>query len=273
MIKSDYSVNKMGKFLTRRFIRLEPPYIAAICIGLLYFWIRRFIPGSSSEEKMLTPYEIYLHIGYLVPFKEGARWAVPSLWTLSIEFQYYLLLSLTFPLAMKDLRWRIVFYCLFLILPFLGISGEFFPFHAALFLLGIAYALWHAQVIRNKEYLTLIIAASIVGYITLEWTQLFIGLITIGIIHFATNFQNRTLSFLGAISYSLYLTHQSTGTAVINFLSHRFRETYQKPIVMILGFLVTIACAYLLYKLIELPSLKWSKKLTYKKMATSNSLS
>jgi peptidoglycan/LPS O-acetylase OafA/YrhL len=86
MIKSDYKLQYWGRFLLKRFARLEPPYIAGILIAIAYFQIRRFIPGTSSEDMMITYKELLLHLGYMIPFVEGARWAVPSLWTLSIEF-------------------------------------------------------------------------------------------------------------------------------------------------------------------------------------------
>ncbi len=268
MIKSEYKLQYWGKFLLKRFARLEPPYIAGILIAIAYFQIRKFIPGTSSEDMMITYKELLLHLGYMVPFVEGARWAVPSLWTLSIEFQYYLLLSLIFPFALRYTPARWMLYTLFLLFPLILPNHALFPSHAPLFLLGIVYALWYTKSISGVECCIIIVLALTASLIFMPVSFSIVAALTLAVVHFATDYNNRWLAFLGMISYSLYLLHQSTGSAVINFLSHRFREDYQKPIVILIGYAVSIACSFIIYKLIELPSLRLSKSIRY---TTANS--
>lgn len=263
MIKSEYSLSNWSKFIWKRFVRLEPPYIIAIVIALLYFQVRRFIPSSAAADMMLTPKEILLHIGYAVPLVDGARWAIPSLWTLSVEFQYYLTLSLLFPIALRHNRYRIIFYILMLTLPFIFPSGAFFPGHASLFMLGIVYALCFAKKISLTEYAIVSVAAFTITFLTLPFSHGIVGLLTIATVHFLKDFHNRYLGYLGAISYSLYLIHQSTGVALLNFLSHRVDTAWGKAGVICIAFIVSIACAAAMYKLVELPSLRWSKAVRY----------
>ncbi|HUQ66063.1 MAG TPA: acyltransferase [Flavitalea sp.] len=262
MIKSNYSYKNWGRFVGKRFMRLEPPYICAVIIAIIYFQIRLHIPNTAPYDMMLTKKELLLHLGYLVPFVDGARWAFPSLWTLSIEFQYYLLLSIIFPLFNKRFG-RYFAYLLFLIMPLTGIHGGLFPYHATMFLTGIAYALWYTGWIEKKEYLIITSLCFGVSLFVLPVTFLIAVLLTILIVHFAASYHNKYLGFLGAISYSLYLLHQVTGTPVINFLSHYMREPYQKPFVIMIGFAISVASAYVLYKIVELPSLRFSKSIRY----------
>ena len=264
MIKSQYEHKHFGKFILKRFIRLEPPYIAALLVALTYFLARRYVPSSSSVDMMLSTKEILLHFGYLIPFFEGSRWAVASLWTLSVEFQYYLFLALIFPFAVYNIKYgRFVLYAFFLLMPFMGTNGAFFPYHATLFLVGIVYAFWFTGTIEKREYLVITALAFIVCFIKMPFTQPIVGFLTLLVIHFAKDFHNRYLGFLGAISYSLYLTHQATGIPLINFMSHFMKEGYQKFFVIVAGSLVAIGCAYLLYRFIELPCMRWSKSVRY----------
>jgi peptidoglycan/LPS O-acetylase OafA/YrhL len=146
-----------------------------------------------------------------------------------------------------------------LILP----NHALFPSHAPLFLLGIVYALWYTKSISASECCITIALAFTSSLIFMPFSFSIVAALTLAVVHFATGYSNRWLAFLGMISYSLYLLHQSTGSAVINFLSHRFREGYQKPIVILIGYMVSIACSFIIYKLIELPSLRLSKSIRY----------
>lgn len=262
MIHSGYNISNWGKFMWKRFIRLEPAYIVAVIIALFYLFIRRFVPSSASDDLMLSGKELALHVGYLVPFVDDARWAVTSLWTLSVEFQYYIFLSLAFPLALHGKWSRWLFYGV-LIFPFILPIGSFFPAHAALFMLGITYALWYGKIIKTKEYLIVTALAIAVAISVHTGAQVIAALATLCVIHFAKDYHNKNLGFLGAISYSLYLVHQSTGIPVINFLSHRVTSGLGKTGVILIGFAISIGCAYFLYRLVELPSLRWSKRVRY----------
>ena len=86
MLKSGYKIKLLGKYLLKRFIRIEPPYLVAVVLGILYLYARNFIPSSTTIDLTPSFRDIMLHIGYLVPFIEDATWINPVFWTLSIEF-------------------------------------------------------------------------------------------------------------------------------------------------------------------------------------------
>jgi peptidoglycan/LPS O-acetylase OafA/YrhL len=264
MIKSGYRYEHWGKFLLKRFARLEPPYLCALILSLIYFQLRNYVPSSADIDKMLSAREIALHIGYLIPLDQSANWALPSFWTLSIEFQYYLLLSLLAPMFLKGkLILRVLFYLFLLAMPYTGFPGSFFPDHASLFMIGIAYALWITKKIEVKEYALVTILSLIVCATTLPYSHLIVGLATLLVVHFFASYHNKLLGFFGMISYSLYLLHQVVGNPAVNFLSHRFHESWQKPLVITFGFILSVAAAYGLYRLVELPSLRLSKRIGY----------
>lgn len=263
MIKAGYSVNDWGKFMMKRLARIEPPFIAATVLAILYFQVRRLVPGSSEVDIMPSATDLLLHLGYLVPFVNGT-WAVPAFWTLAIEFHYYLILSLLLPAAMNgNARTRVMFYVPFLAGPFLSTNNQFLPLYAPLFLLGILYAFSITNVIKAKEYFTVSLLAIFISFSFLQLYETIGGVLTIVIIRRFPHYKTSILLFLGQISYSLYLLHQITGGALVNTLSHTLRETWQKPIVIIVGYMFSVLVAYLFYKLVELPSIKWSKNIKY----------
>jgi len=84
---------------------------------------------------------------------------------------------------------------------------------------------------------------------------------TLLLIHHYPSFNNKWTSWVGKISYSLYLLHSIIGQAVVNYLSHVYQESYQKVAVVLIGYAVSLVAAWLLYKLVEKPSVRLSSKL------------
>lgn len=264
MIKGNYSYTSFPKFVLKRFIRIEPPYIAAVLLGILYLNIRNYVPGSAPVDMTPSVKDVILHIGYLIPFFEDAKWINPVFWTLSIEFQYYLSLAIIFPLVMNPkLIARMIFYAILLIGPVVITSDAFFPHWSAFFGLGILYILNKTRKINNSEYYLMFILCSSAVLLRQGFTDLFIAILTLVIINFFGNFRSEIGKMLGNISYSLYLLHSIVGSAFINFMSHRYTEPYQKFIVITGGVLLSIISAFVFYKFIEKPSQDIAKKIKY----------
>jgi peptidoglycan/LPS O-acetylase OafA/YrhL len=269
MVKRGYDFSNWGNFMLRRIARIEPPYLASIIVAIIYFKVREYVPSSTDETMMPSVRDLTLHVAYLVPFVDG-KWAIPTYWTLAIEFQFYLLMSLFIPFAMSINKMNRYTFYLLLILPSLFIKDErFFPVFGSLFLMGIALAFYLSDLIRTKEFIITIVIALILSLWVLPISNCVFALGTTAIIFLIPNWNNKILDFLGKISYSLYLLHPITGGAVVNFLSHRFNESYQKPIVIIFGYLIAVGCAYVFYLFVEKPSLNLVKKIRFKKSVFS----
>ena len=143
LINSGYTLKKFGTFIKKRFIRIEPPYLVAVAIGIFYLIIRNYIPGTVENDLTPSFIEIILHLGYLIPFFDNVDWVNPVFWTLAVEFQYYLVLALLFPLAISSkIGLRITFYLLIAGATFLPIGMSFFPYWGAYFMVGIIYVLY-----------------------------------------------------------------------------------------------------------------------------------
>lgn len=264
MINGNYSYQSVFKFAAKRFMRIEPPYLAAVLVGIIYLTVRNYVPGSAPVDLTPSIRDVWLHIGYLVPFFKDATWINPPFWTLSVEFQYYLSLAVIFPLVLnKRLAVRIIFYSILFAGPLLVNSDAFFPHWSAFFCLGILYILNKTGRINGIEYSAIFALCCFVVYKHQGSLDLLIGLLTLLVVDLFGNFESRMGKFFGNISYSLYLLHSIIGTAFINFMSHRYTEAYQKFIVISAGVLISVASAYIFYRFIEKPSQRMARRIKY----------
>lgn len=262
MIKYNYQYEDFYLFFKRRIIRVELPFLASIFFAILYLFLRNYIPSSSTDNLLPTISNIIYNIFYLVPFVNEASWINSVYWTLAIEFQYYLLLALLFPfLSHKIFFYRFTFYI------FIFVSSYFINFQIFLwlpvFMVGISYTLYLTNVISKIEisliYLMSFFLMSIHQSLEIQITTIS----TILIIHFFKNCSSRISTFFGNISYSLYLTHSITGTALINLLSHHYTLAYQKFLVISIGLALSIISAYVFFRIFEHPSKVLSMKISH----------
>lgn len=266
MLKSNYSYVLFTKFISKRFVRIEPPYLVAVLLGVVYTIVRNYIPSSNSIDITPSIRDIILHLGYLIPFVEGSKWINPVFWTLSIEFQYYLFLALCFPMTLKNKKYFVyIFLSLILFLTLIPIPNSFFPFWASYFGLGIFYTLYLAKKISVIELFFFLLVSSLVIFHKQGLTDLIIGMGTLLTIHLFSKYKNSLGTFLGNISYSLYLIHSIIGSAFINFMSHRYVATHEKIIIISLGVVISICSAYIFWILIEKPSQNISQKIRVEK--------
>jgi peptidoglycan/LPS O-acetylase OafA/YrhL len=264
MINAQYRIQDFFTFVYKRALRIEPPYLISLLIAAAYLNLRNYIPGSASVDLAPGWDELLMHIGYLVPFFEDARWINPVYWSLSVEFQYYILLGLLFPLAMHSMVWlRILFYALLLIGPFVSYQSSFFTSWSSLFLLGILYILQYLKKINRVEFWIFLFATSLITYWKVGPNDLLVGLLALLVIHFFRNFDFKIGRYFGDRSFSIYLLHSITGAPIINFLSHRYHEAWQKPLVIVFGFFICLICSHYFHRWVEMPSLRLSKKINY----------
>jgi peptidoglycan/LPS O-acetylase OafA/YrhL len=266
--RSSYTIRNYFRFLLKRFIRLEPPYLVSILLVLILYWLRKYYT-DLPDARNFQPEQVLLHIGYLIPFS-NYDWIIDVYWTLAIEFQFYLFMALFFfVITSRKMPVRVLGYIVVLGLSFIG-NKEFLPFWFPVFLLGNMLFLWITERIGKGEFWGFSILVCLVLGIFYPLPILVSSLVAfIGILFFY-NYSNRLLAWLGKISYSVYLVHTIIGTALINFLSHRAHSSFAKSGVIVIGLLVTIGCSYLMYRLVEGPAKRWSSRIKYSKNDRKN---
>lgn len=265
MLVGDYSPRSFLPYIAKRFIRIEPPYLFSLVLAIGYLIARNHVPGTAPVDLTPDVSTVLLHLGYLIPFFDGHDWLNNVYWSLAVEFQYYLLLCLVFPLLVSSVRWRrILTYVLLLTLALLTTrTTSMLPVWLPLFMVGISYVLWRFDKIDLLEFALVQICSLCLVYYYIDIEATIFGGATLALVHFAGSWRNKISAFFGNISYSLYLVHTIIGSAIINYLSHSYRLPWQKPIVIIIGLSASIFAAYVMYLLIEKRSKGWASRVKF----------
>jgi peptidoglycan/LPS O-acetylase OafA/YrhL len=249
-----YSWRMIGKFISKRIIRIEPPYLVSVIMALFInlVWVK-------GEHPKL--FDILCHIAYVNNFT-GRPYLSPVYWTLGIEFQYYIFIALCFPLLIKKWSaWLLLALC---IIPIYSpLPGSTLAAVFPLFALGILYYLYLKRIKKYPELLVFGILISAISVITIGWLPTAAGLFTLGLLMLPLR-GSRIIAFFSKISFSLYLTHDLIGSNWVVYLGSILPKTFFcKALEFSTGFIISILFAYLFYKLIESPSLNLSKRIRY----------
>jgi peptidoglycan/LPS O-acetylase OafA/YrhL len=265
--KVNYSLHNFGSFFLRRIIRVDPPFLASILLGICVGFA-----GMGVAYELPTVTRALMHVGYLNVFT--GDWLSPVYWTLAIELQFYLLLGLAYPLFVH--RRSIVTISGILIILMISIivsDKAFIPHWIGIFGMGIL-------VFRFKVHLASI-SVTLLGLVLLTAAsspvsgsfEAIAGLIASVFIAFVRISQPTTwfkpFEFLGVISYSLYLIHWDLGRAALSVARHLPIIGSSEIFRVAFGLFFAIGAAFIFYRLIEKPSMLASRLIPYSRSKLS----
>ena len=260
-----YHWHDFPRFFLRRIVRLEPPYLVSICIVIALTSLSAITPGFRGLEPHWDPMRLAAHVFYIVPLTTFS-WAQPVYWSLAYEFVFYVALGLLFPLiSARATTTQFVIIALGVLM--LINYGEVPPL-CLLFVIGVGLFRSTLET-RMSNVLAcwgiIVAAATLLACLSHE-AQAAVGGVTalaiakgrrgrlVGAAH-------RTLLWLGAISYSLYLTHVPIGGRVVNLGRRLASEQWQDMLLSLAALAACLAFAWLLHQLVERPALAWSRRL------------
>jgi peptidoglycan/LPS O-acetylase OafA/YrhL len=263
LLRADYRIGSFFRFLARRILRLDPPYLCSIAFVLAGYFISSMTPGHSHLYRI--PWgQVLAHLGYVNVFLH-MPWFQMSYWSLAVEFQYYLFVGLAFVLlARRGALWSALIAALFISvsLPF-GHDSSFLPHHLPVFLLGITAFRFKCLNTSRLDLVCGIAVASALAWYVDGLPAAIAGLASCAAILFV-NFSTQILDFFGRISYSLYLMHVFVGNVVYGFAARRPGDLgLLKWTLPWVALALAILVAYAMYRIVELPSKNWSAKIRY----------
>jgi len=267
-LPNNYNYVDALSFFKKRFIRIEPPYIASIFLLLALNVVASLFTRNTIEFNWIN---LIFHLGYLNNFGLGNYYNVVY-WTLGIEFQFYLLLGLLLPLFNRSKTGIFLFIiglAIGTVIP-TGSKELIFPY-LSIFGLGIVtYYFKYLKLLHKSSYwiLTLLLFGLI--YYNLGLAILAVCIIGLLVIHFY-RYQHTVINFFSRISYSLYLIHVPIGGKIVNFGIRYAHTNIQKYMLVVIAISISIFASYIFYLIVEKPFVIISKKIIYSNTSAANS--
>lgn len=191
-------------------------------------------------------------MGYL-PALLGYPWLAPVYWTLGLEFQFYLVMAAVFPLLDRAAWCRTVLLLGLMSLERMATTDSVFISWGILFAAGIAtfYMRDHAR----RHWLDAATGLLALGMILLDhgFAVWLAPITTVGIILTDCLPPFAALTWVGSISYLLYLFHWIIGQKIINLGGRLARNDTQRALWLIAGVLGSLAVSWVIWRVIEHP--------------------
>lgn len=257
-----YRLSRVHRFVAKRLIRLEPPYIASIILVIALMYISTLSPYYRGQPFHLDWGNVFAHLGYVNAFT-GEPWLQDVYWSLAIEFEFYLGLALLFPLLMHRnnvVKWLVMAALLAMTYIPAGHAHvfQYLPF----FCMGIFYSMYRMGQLQKLPFSLFFAVAIVVCYIQADKTLCALGVGTVLVIAWLKS-APKPLVFLGHISYSLYLLHIPIGGRIINISEVLVKNHDLRILIVFVALAVCIVCSYFFYRWVEKPFQKWSKNIKY----------
>lgn len=269
LFRSEFVINRLPRFLIRRYIRISIPYIAAIIVCWLLLFIIPTVIGNVfiDNPERFTIDSLLFHLTFTIPFT-NFDWYDSVYWTLAIEFQFYIIIGFIFRFLSKK-------YVLFLMVIFIPIACiphlNYYGILAYLFyfFVGIYIYSHFLRILSKKELYVLVgIAALIASFSNYDLVGVGLAIIVALIVPnlIANPIKSVYLLVLGRISYSLYITHTFILICTHIILKRLFSDPSEIGSIgiSILYVAICILFAYFFEKNIERPALKLSKRLKWR---------
>jgi peptidoglycan/LPS O-acetylase OafA/YrhL len=242
------------RFISKRVVRIEPPYIISIALAIIAGYI-------LVDNYKVDWFNILCHFAYINNFL-NKPYINPVYWTLGIEFQFYVFVAILFPVIKS--RWGLWLLPVLCTLPWLiSLPGQTLISVFPVFALGILYYLYKSKIAGLFETVICGVLVTVCFIVQSGWLPFGAALFSLILLILPIK-SNRIISFFSKISFSLYLTHDIIGSNLIVLLGRHLPKTILfKGIEFTIGIAVSILFAYLFYLVVERPFLKLSKRISY----------
>ena len=252
-----YSLKNFAPFMARRLVRIYPPYLAsAVFIATTSY----FAPAPGSHP--FTAVDYASHLLFLNELL-GRPWLMDIYWTLALEVQFYLLAALLWPLLASRKTWHFTSAAVAAIaIGFVWDRDHCLPRLITFFLLGLALFRQHTAI--DKPLASAAFFTAFAGAIW--WKDGSVALVAAllpVIAKFAIHTVSKPARFLGKISYSLYLFHLLAGASFLSALAPHVITPAWRNAMIAPALAVSVLAAWLAYRLIEAPAIRWSKNFPY----------
>ncbi len=261
-----------GRFILKRTLRLDPPYLVASALSALLIWQEWRFLGSAGPEPTFPWTTTLAHLGYLNGVL-GLGWYNGNCWTLGIECQFYLAAVALLPLILsKAPAVQLGFHALGLAASWAAVDLVTGPaaVHSPwllqwlpLFLMGIAAFERFSGLLTTPAFLSVIVAAAIVAAATGSPAGALAGAIASLAIAFVSLPHHPRIAAAASLTYSFYLLHEPIGSRAVSLVSRLGSGTLVNMAALAAGIGSSLVAAWLLFILVERPALVWASRIEY----------
>lgn len=245
-----------NRFLLRRIARVYPPYLICMSIAILLCFTGIFGEGMLLKQTKLFKLNSSKYIlGVMTMEFEnllGQSSPLGVYWTLSVELVFYTQIFLIVKMLPS-----VKYSYLYILICFLSLVSDWFRYLPFLYF-GNVYWDYHTKKMPIWDCIPLAFLLPLIYYFDNPADLKFplSAIFALLIFHTAASFnrlvENRTTTYLGKISYSLYLVHM---------LVLGVNQYFQVPLPVFSGVMFSLATSHFFYRWIETPFVKISRKL------------
>lgn len=263
MYRAGYDVLAAPRFVAKRLVRLEPPYLACVVLMILLAYGSSWIPGFGGQPPAFDPAQLALHVGYLVGFTDYP-WLNPVFWSLAIEFQFYLAIAFLFPLVANRNPWvRLVSLLALLGISLLPIPETLLFPYLGLFALGLVTFHFYVGWLDRRAYAALLAVFAVGLSVSTSLAIAILSVAAAAALAFIRSVELQPLVWLGTISYSFYLVHVPVGGRIVNLGARFDLGPLAQLGVVVVAVAMSLAAATLYHRWLERPAQRWSARIRY----------
>ena len=262
MYKSGYSFSSLPRFLLRRVVRIEPPYLISIVLVLVCMLAKHLYGLQVNYEGGVIG--VLSQVFYLNGILK-LPWVNVVYWSLALEFQFYLLIGLIF-VALKDKRNYVLALLLSLIatLRLLDQTAVWILGYLPFFMIGMGLCCYRLKKLNLGAFLLVLIISTVLLNYPYGLAENIDTLLTISIfmlLYFMENLGFPSwILFVGKISYSIYLVHNILVAGLAVFDPYPLSLAIRIALSAIV-LLISIYVSYLFFKWVEAPFLAKAQRL------------
>lgn len=261
LARKGYTLVSFPKYMLDRVLRLQPAYMVAILICVFQEYIGALFFNAPF---WVTTKDVIAHFFYLPPHI-GTKWLLIAFWTLMIQFQFYIVFALLYPLFLhKQKIIRILMLLAGMMLNWIfkdKLYENHLIYYFIIFIPGILIYLRSHQWLENWEYWVLLIIDCYLLYEQRGAVLRPCAVIFASIVIQFININHAYWKWLGTNSYALYLIHLPVGGALLGFVKLQTNDVLLLSVAFVGAVLLSLGAAHLFYRWVEAPSQVWAKNI------------